>query len=278
MQRAGGWAKGESHQGCCVHSPSLVDLGTIFAPARTPPSVWFAACWELGRQRTLSRRSAFNRPSRSARTRRRGRCGTDSDRRSCVPDVRAAHRARLVGDLRLAWERPCDPARLTPHRVRRGFRQLRAALGTPAGPPESTTPGPGRPKGTRRPPRPRDAAIMRAALPTSPTPFDPPGSASAWPDRAEGDGGPTKQAVHDSTVTAGVASSPPAQPDLPASSSPCSVPPARCLRRGSPDRLDAGRRGSRTTDGHENRTPCHTGRSISGRSKRCPPSADLFFW
>ncbi|MGC8626969.1 MAG: transposase [Acidimicrobiales bacterium] len=28
----------------------------------------------------------------------------------------------LVGDLRLPWERPCDPGRLTPHRVRRGFR------------------------------------------------------------------------------------------------------------------------------------------------------------
>ena len=69
----------------------------------------------------------------------------------------------LVADLRLPWERPCDPARLTPHRVRRGFRQLRALLGTPALPPKSTTPGPGRPKGTRRPPRPRYPAVKRAA-------------------------------------------------------------------------------------------------------------------
>ena len=69
----------------------------------------------------------------------------------------------LVGDLRLPWERPCDPARLTPHRVRRGFRQLRAILGTPALPPKSTTPGPGRPKGTRRPPRTRYPAVKRAA-------------------------------------------------------------------------------------------------------------------
>ncbi|MDA8316198.1 MAG: transposase [Actinomycetota bacterium] len=69
----------------------------------------------------------------------------------------------LVGDLRLPWERPCDPARLTPHRVRRGFRQLRAHLGTPALPPKSTKPGPGRPKGTRRPPRTRYPAVKRAA-------------------------------------------------------------------------------------------------------------------
>jgi len=32
----------------------------------------------------------------------------------------------LVDDLRLPWERPLDPAKLTPARVRRGFRRLRA--------------------------------------------------------------------------------------------------------------------------------------------------------
>ncbi len=64
-------------------------------------------------------------------------------------------------DLRLPWERPCDPARLTSHRVRRGLRQLRAILGTPALPPRSITPG--RPKGTKRPPRTRYPAIKRAA-------------------------------------------------------------------------------------------------------------------
>ena len=69
----------------------------------------------------------------------------------------------LIDDLRLPWERPCDPARLTPHRVRRGFRRLRAILGTPALPPKSITPGPGRPKGTRRPPRTRYPAVKRAA-------------------------------------------------------------------------------------------------------------------
>jgi hypothetical protein len=69
----------------------------------------------------------------------------------------------LVDDLRLPWERPRKPGDLTPARVRRGFRRLRAAIGTPASPPKSTTPGPGRPKGTRKPPRKRYPAIKRAA-------------------------------------------------------------------------------------------------------------------
>jgi hypothetical protein len=69
----------------------------------------------------------------------------------------------LVDDLRLPWERPCDPAKLTPARVRRGFRRLRATLGSPANPPKSDTPGPGRPKGTRRPPRTRHPVIKKAA-------------------------------------------------------------------------------------------------------------------
>ena len=69
----------------------------------------------------------------------------------------------LVADLRLPWERPCDPTKLTPCRVRRGFRLLRATLGTPALPPKSRTPGPGRPKGTRKPPRTRYPAVKKAA-------------------------------------------------------------------------------------------------------------------
>jgi hypothetical protein len=69
----------------------------------------------------------------------------------------------LVDDLRLPWERPRDPAQLTPCRVRRGFRRLRATIGTPANPPKSTMPGPGRPKGTRKPPRTRYPAVKKAA-------------------------------------------------------------------------------------------------------------------
>jgi DDE superfamily endonuclease len=69
----------------------------------------------------------------------------------------------LVADLRLPWERPRNPEQLTPLRVRRGFRRLGATIGTPASPPKSTTPGPGRPKGTRKPPRKRYPAVKRAA-------------------------------------------------------------------------------------------------------------------
>ena len=69
----------------------------------------------------------------------------------------------LVDDLRLPWERKRDPSLLTPTRVRRGFRRLGATVGTPAHPPKSTTPGPGRPKGTRKPPRTRYPAVKKAA-------------------------------------------------------------------------------------------------------------------
>jgi DDE superfamily endonuclease len=62
----------------------------------------------------------------------------------------------LTGDLRRAWDKPIGEGRaLTPGRVRRGFAQLRRHLGTPAARPKPTVAGPGRPKGTTRPPRTR---------------------------------------------------------------------------------------------------------------------------
>lgn len=69
----------------------------------------------------------------------------------------------VVNDLRLPWERQRRPGRLTPARVRRGFRGLTPTLGTPASPPKTQTPGPGRPQGTRREPRTRYPAIKKAA-------------------------------------------------------------------------------------------------------------------
>ena len=69
----------------------------------------------------------------------------------------------LVADCRLPWEPPRDPHRLTPTRVRRGFRRLVQLLGTPARAPKPTKAGPGRPKGTLRGPAPRYPAIKRAA-------------------------------------------------------------------------------------------------------------------
>jgi DDE superfamily endonuclease len=62
----------------------------------------------------------------------------------------------LADDLRLPWERPAPPGRLTPARVRRGFRNIRATIGCPAGVPKPGKPGPGRPPGSRnRRPAPR---------------------------------------------------------------------------------------------------------------------------
>ena len=56
----------------------------------------------------------------------------------------------LTTDLRHPWERkPTTPSRLTPARVRRGFRHLRATLPQPAKAPKPTRPGPGRPPGSK---------------------------------------------------------------------------------------------------------------------------------
>ena len=54
-----------------------------------------------------------------------------------------------VADLRRPWERPAAPQRLTPARVRRGFRNIRPTLPLPAGVPKPSRPGPGRPPGSR---------------------------------------------------------------------------------------------------------------------------------
>jgi len=59
----------------------------------------------------------------------------------------------LTADLRRPWERPAPPGRLTPARVRRGFRNLQTKTTRPAGAPKPGRPGPGRPPGSanRRP-------------------------------------------------------------------------------------------------------------------------------
>lgn len=56
----------------------------------------------------------------------------------------------LVEDRRRPWERaPAAPARLSPARVRRGFRAIRPMIASPANAPKSCRPGPGRPAGSR---------------------------------------------------------------------------------------------------------------------------------
>jgi hypothetical protein len=55
----------------------------------------------------------------------------------------------LASDLRHPWEKPAEPGRLTPARVRRGFRNLRAHLPCPTRAPKPSHPGPGRPTGSK---------------------------------------------------------------------------------------------------------------------------------
>jgi hypothetical protein len=73
---------------------------------------------------------------------------------ACHAQLRLAR--PLADDLRLPWERPAPPGRLTPARVRRGFRNIRATTPCPAGAPKPGKPGPGRPPGSKnRRPAPR---------------------------------------------------------------------------------------------------------------------------
>lgn len=55
----------------------------------------------------------------------------------------------LAADQRRPWERPSEPHKLTPARVRRDFRHLRPKAACPARAPKLTSPGPGRPPGRR---------------------------------------------------------------------------------------------------------------------------------
>jgi hypothetical protein len=59
----------------------------------------------------------------------------------------------LTEDLRRPWEKPAPrPGRLTPARVRRGFRNLRPKTTLPARAPKPSHPGPGRPTGSKNTP------------------------------------------------------------------------------------------------------------------------------
>ena len=55
----------------------------------------------------------------------------------------------LAADIRLPWQRPCPDGRLTPARVRRGFRNIRQTLPGLASAPKPGKPGPGRPPGSK---------------------------------------------------------------------------------------------------------------------------------
>jgi hypothetical protein len=55
----------------------------------------------------------------------------------------------LAAGLRLPCQQPCPPGRLTPARVRRGFRNIRQTLPALASAPKPGKPGPGRPPGSK---------------------------------------------------------------------------------------------------------------------------------
>ncbi len=65
---------------------------------------------------------------------------------ACHTQLRLAR--PLATDLRRPWEKPTPPERLTPARVRRGFRNLHAKSPSPTCAPKPSRPGPGRPTGS----------------------------------------------------------------------------------------------------------------------------------
>jgi hypothetical protein len=74
----------------------------------------------------------------------------------------------LAADLRRPWEKPVAADRLSPARVRRGFRHLRTKTTCPAAAPKPTRPGPGRPAGrpNNKPTTRHDVHILTATTST----------------------------------------------------------------------------------------------------------------
>jgi hypothetical protein len=74
----------------------------------------------------------------------------------------------LAADLRLPWQRPALPGRLTPARVRRGFRAIHGTLPVLTAAPKPGKPGPGRPPGSknRHPATRHDVGKARARPPS----------------------------------------------------------------------------------------------------------------
>ena len=76
----------------------------------------------------------------------------------------------LAADLRRPWEtRPPDNRPLSPGRVRRGFANIRAQLGTPAHVAKPARPGPGRPKAPPKAQHPATQSRRKPAPQTKPS-------------------------------------------------------------------------------------------------------------
>ncbi|MEU5894328.1 NF041680 family putative transposase [Streptomyces sp. NPDC047461] len=69
----------------------------------------------------------------------------------------------ITEDLRRPWERRTEPRRLTPARVRRGFRNVRVTTVRPAAAPKPSRPGPGRPAGSKNKHRARHHDVGKTA-------------------------------------------------------------------------------------------------------------------
>jgi len=68
-----------------------------------------------------------------------------------------------IADCRLPWERPLDPDKLTPTRVRRAVSGVLPVIGTPTNPPKPCGRSPGRPTGSRSGRATRFPALKQAA-------------------------------------------------------------------------------------------------------------------
>jgi hypothetical protein len=86
---------------------------------------------------------------------------------ACLTQLRLAR--PLVADQRLPWERPREQHKLTPSRIRRGFRGIRLELPMITRAAKPGRPGPGRPQGSRTGPATRHPAIKKAPKSTTKT-------------------------------------------------------------------------------------------------------------
>jgi hypothetical protein len=71
----------------------------------------------------------------------------------------------LAEDLRRPWERPARQGRLTPARVRRGFRRLHGKAPQPTSAPKLSTAGPGRPIGMKNKHRAQERTVGKQGQP-----------------------------------------------------------------------------------------------------------------
>jgi hypothetical protein len=176
--------KQQRHPGHGSRRPRPIVRGTIIrvqvdrVPARTrPPKVlwlWWSGSGELDLDlawRAYIRRFDLEHTIRFAKqtlgwTIPRPRQPEQADRWTWLvlasyTQLRLAR--RVAADARLPWERPRPQPRLSPLRVRRGFPQLLAALGSPAATPKPSGRSPGRPKGRPSGPATRYPAVKKPA-------------------------------------------------------------------------------------------------------------------